>query len=332
MVKVAINGFGRIGKKFFLAAIAHRVDWDIIINEPGDLDFVSYSLKYDSAHPLHNVKIFHDKNYLFFGNRKIKFYNILNASKLPWSKEKVDLVVDCSGHFTNAEDANLHIKAGAKKVLISAPAKGHDVTIIPGVNEKVLKKEHKIISAGSCTTNCISPMVKILNDLFHIKNAYFVTTHAYTATQKLIDGHDQKDPRRGRAAAVNITPATSGASQSVIESLPEIKVKLKVYALRVPVVNGSISSLIAEVEKKTSIDEINSSFRKKSLGEFKGILEYNEDPIVSTDIIGNQSSCIFDSTMTDVQGDLISIAGWYDNEIGYSNRLVNVAKLILNKG
>ena len=331
MVKVAINGFGRIGKQFFLAAIAQKVNWEFVINEPGNLDFVCYSLKYDSVHPLHNIKIHNDKNYLFFGNRKIKFYNVPDASKLPWNKEKIDLVVDCSGRFTKAEDANLHIKAGAKKVLISAPAKGHDLTIIPGVNENALKKEHKIISAGSCTTNCVSPMVKIINDLFHIKNAHFITTHAYTATQKLIDGHDPKDLRRGRAAAINIVPSTSGASQSVIESIPEIRGKLKGYALRVPVANGSITSLIAEVEKRTSIDEINSSFKKKALGDLKGILVYNEDPIVSSDIIGNQASCIFDSTMTDVQGDLISIAGWYDNEIGYSNRLVNVAKLILSK-
>lgn len=326
-MRVAINGFGRIGKQFFLAAIEKKVGWDFVINHTADLDFIVYSLKYDSVHPSPKEKISHDGKNLIFGNKKIKVFNELDAEKLPWRSERIDLIVDCTGMFTSADEARKHLKAGAKRVLISAPAKGHDATIVMGVNENVLKKNHTIISAGSCTTNCISPMVKILNDAFGIKNAFFVTTHAYTSTQRLIDGVDKKDLRRGRAAAIDIVPGTSGASQSVVESLPELKGKLDGYALRVPVVDGSISSVVAEVSKMTSVSEVNKLFLKKSQ-EMKGIVSYNSDDIVSSDIIHDSSSCVFDSTLTGVNGNLVSIAGWYDNEWGYSNRLVDVAKLV----
>lgn len=328
--KVAINGFGRIGKQFFLACINQNVPWDFVINEPGDLNFVVYSLKYDSVHETPKEKVLHDGKILYFGDKKIKVFNELDVEKLPWSKEKVDLVVDCTGHYTDAKDARKHIDVGARKVLISAPAKGHDITIVPGVNDKSLTAEHKIVSAGSCTTNCVAPMVKIVNDILRIKSAQFVTTHAYTATQRLVDAQDKKDFRRGRAAALNIAPSTSGASQSVIEAIPELKGKLDGYALRVPVPDGSISSIIAEVEKKVSAKEVNEIF-KKMAEKSNGILKYTSDQIVSSDIIGNPASCIFDSGLTSVNGNLVSIAGWYDNEIGYSYRLVDVAKMMLEK-
>lgn len=327
MVKVAINGFGRIGKQFFLAAMSAKVNWDFVINHLADLDFIVYSLKYDSVHPSPDEKISHDGKNLIFGSKKIKVYCELDPEKLPWKAEKVDLVVECTGMFTKAEDAMKHIKAGAKKVLISAPAKGHDATLIYEINNKVLKSTDKILSAGSCTTNCVTPMVKILNDAFGIESAFFVTTHAYTSTQKLIDGVDKKDLRRGRAAAIDIVPGTSGASQSVVEALPELKDKLNGYALRVPVVDGSISSIVAKVKKSTTLDEVNKLFKKKS--QELSILKYTDDQIVSSDIIHNPASCIFDSTLTQVNGNHISIAGWYDNEWGYSNRLVDVSKLIL---
>jgi glyceraldehyde 3-phosphate dehydrogenase len=330
--RIAINGFGRIGKQFFLALMERHPEWELVINNAADLDFIVYTLKYDSIHPTPTVEITHDNKHLIYGKRKIKVYNEMDPEKLPWKAEKIDLVIECTGMFTHREEAMKHIKAGAKKVLISAPAKDQDCTIVPGVNEDVLKASHKIISAGSCTTNCIAPMVKILNDAYRIKNAYFVTTHAYTSTQKLIDGIDRKDLRRGRAAASDIVPSTSGASQSVVEAVPELKGKIDGYALRVPVADGSISSVIAEVEYKPgSAKEVNLLFKKKSTGEYKEILQYTEDPIVSADILHNPSSCIIDSGLTSMTGNLISIAGWYDNEWGYSNRLLDAAKLVLSK-
>ncbi|MBS3090917.1 type I glyceraldehyde-3-phosphate dehydrogenase [Candidatus Pacearchaeota archaeon] len=329
--KVAINGFGRIGKQFFLACIKQNVPFDFVINHSSDIEYIVYLLKYDSVHAAPTEKVLHDGKHLYFGDKKIRVYSELDPEKLPWKNEKVDLVVECTGMFTNRHEAEKHIKAGAKKVLISAPAKGNDITIVPRVNDSSLLPEHTIISAGSCTTNCVAPMMKILNDNFVIKNSFFITTHAYTATQRLIDGIDKKDLRRGRAAANEIVPSTSGASQSVTEALPELKGKLDGYALRVPVVDGSISSIIAEVEKKTNPKTINELFKKLAETKYKGIVEYTSDPIVSADIIGNPSSVIFDSGLTSVNGNLISIAGWYDNEIGYSHRLVDVAKLILSK-
>lgn len=330
MTNIAINGLGRIGKQFFLAAMEQNINWNFFINHTGDLDFIVYSLKYDSVHPRPKEYISHDSRYLYFGKKKIKIFNELDPEKLPWKKENIDLVVECTGHFTEREGAIKHIKAGSKKVLISAPAKDHDVTIVYGVNNEMLKKEYKIISAASCTTNCVAPMVKIINDAYKVKAGHFVTTHAYTSTQRLIDGVDKKDVRRGRAAAIDIVPSTTGAATAVVEAIPELKGKLSGYALRVPVVNGSFSSLFLETEKKASMKEINNLFKKKA-SEMKGILEYTEEQIVSADIIHNSNSCIFDGNFTSVINDLISIASWYDNEWGYANRLVDVAKLIFGK-
>ena len=330
-MNIAINGFGRIGKQFFLASMEQNVNWKFIINDVTPLDNLVYSLKYDSVHPSPNVNISHDGKNLIFGKLKIPVYQELDPLKLPWKKENIDLVVESSGFFTNREDAQKHIKAGAKRVLISAPAKNHDCTIVFGVNSQVLKNKDIIVSAGSCTTNCIAPIVKILNDNYKIEEAHFVTTHAYTSTQKLIDSHDKKDMRRGRSAPHNIIPSTSGASQSVVESIPELKGKLEGYALRVPVIDGSISSIFARVSRKATKEEINSLFKKCSLKEYKDILQYTEEQIVSSDIIHNKYSCIFDATITNVTGNLISVAGWYDNEWGYSNRLVDVVKLMIQK-
>ncbi len=326
--KVAINGLGRIGKLFLMACMEQDVDWDLFINHTGDLDFIVYTLKYDSVHPSPAEHISHDGKDLIFGKRKIKVFNEADPEKLPWKKEGIDLVVECTGHFTEREGAEKHLKAGAKKVLISAPAKGHDVTIVPGVNDSALKKEHRIVSAASCTTNCVAPMMKILHEAFTIKSGHFVTTHAYTSTQRLIDGVDKKDVRRGRAAAIDIVPSTTGAATAVTEAIPSLKGKLSGYALRVPVVDGSFSSVFLKIEKKTSAEAINKLFQKKA-AEMKGILEYTEEQIVSADIIHNSHSCIFDGNFTSVIDDLISVAGWYDNEWGYSCRLVDVARMIL---
>ena len=330
MANIAINGFGRIGKQFFIAAIEQSVKWNFFINHLGELGHIIYSLKHDSVHPsIKNVR--YEGNHLIAGSRRIPVFCEREPEKLPWKKEKIDLVVECTGVFTEREGSMKHILAGARKVLISAPAKGPDVTIGFGVNNQALKKSHKIISAGSCTTNCLAPMAKILNDHFRVKNAQFMTAHAYTSTQHLIDSDEKKDLRRGRAAAMNIIPTTSGADLAVVEMVPELKGKISGYALRVPVIDGSIANLYAEVHKRATIEEINKIFKKEAQGKMKSILEYTEDPIVSTDIIHNPSACVFDSNLTRVNGDIIGIAGWYDNEWGYSCRLVDMVKLILSK-
>ena len=330
--RVAINGFGRIGKQFFLACMERNVPWEFVINNTADLDFIVYALKYDSVYPVPNEIITHDGKNLIFGNKKIRVYNELDPQKLPWKAEKIDLVVECTGMFTVREEAIKHIHAGAKKVLISAPAKDHDITVIPGVNDSSLSSNHKIISAGSCTTNCVAPIIKILHDAYRIKNVYFVTTHAYTSTQKLIDGVDRKDLRRGRAAGGDIVPSTSGAAISVAEALPELKGKIDGYALRVPVIDGSISSIIAMVDYVPAVaKDINNLFKKKASTEYKEMLQYTDDAIVSSDIIYNPSSAIIDAGLTSLNGSLVSVAGWYDNEWGYSNRLADVAKMVLNK-
>jgi len=328
-MRVAINGFGRIGKQFFLAALERKVNWDFFINQASDADFIAYSLKHDSVHPSFREDVYFKNNHLAVGKRKIPVYSETEPSKLPWKKNKIDLVVECTGMFTDAKDAAGHLKVGASKVLISAPGKNHDATIIPGVNECMLKKSHRIVSAGSCTTNCVAPMMKVLNDAFRIQTAQFLTTHAYTSTQRLIDGTSKKESSRGRASAINIIPASSGASVSVTESIPELSGKITGYALRVPVVDGSIANVFANISKKASVKMINDAFRKTANSGMKKIMQYSDEPLVSSDIINNPNSCIFDSRLTEVTGNLVSIAGWYDNEWGYSCRLVDVAKLML---
>ncbi|MDO8508256.1 MAG: type I glyceraldehyde-3-phosphate dehydrogenase [Nanoarchaeota archaeon] len=329
MVNVAINGFGRIGKQFFLAALEQNLKWNFYINSIGTLQTMIYSLKYDSVHPSFKDNISTDGKNLIVKNKKIPVFEILDPQNLPWKKEKIDLVVDCTGAYTDRVSASKHLQAGAKKVLISAPAKNPDCTIVHGVNNSAIKSNHQIVSTASCTTNCICPMLKVLHDNFKILNAHFITAHAYTATQGLIDREDKKDVRRGRAAAINIVPSTSGATNSVLDIFPELKGKIGGYALRVPVIDGSITHVVAKLKNKVTKEQINSAFKKSSQTNLKGILEYSQDPLVSSDIIHNPNSCIFDSQLTEVVDELISISGWYDNEWGYSNRLVDVAKLMV---
>lgn len=328
-MNIAINGLGRIGKQFLMAAVNSKKKYNFFVNDLSDIDYLTYSLRYDSVHPsLKDVR--HDGKNIFIGKMKIPVFHETDPLKLPWKKNGIDVVVECTGLFTHKKDAEKHIKAGAKKVLISAPGKEVDATIICKINEDKLKSE-KVISAGSCTTNAVAPLVKVLNDNWKIENAYFVTTHAYTATQSLIDGRNRKSFVRGRSAAQNIIPTTSGASISVAESIPELKGKLDGYALRVPVVDGSFVTVVAKVKKKTSVEEINSTFKKLSNGGWKNILDYCNEPLVSTDIINNEKSCIFEPKYTKVQGDLVTVAAWYDNEYGYSHRLVDVLELLLKR-
>ena len=328
-MNVGINGLGRIGKQFLMAALESKKDYKFFINTPEDTDYLAYSLEHDTVHPsLKNVG--HDKDNIFIGKRKIPVYHELKPDRIPWKKNKVDVVIECSGHFTHKKDAMGHIKAGAKRVLISAPSEDSDATIICKVNDKELKNL-KIVSAGSCTTNAVAPLVKAIHDNFDIENAYFFTTHAYTSTQSLIDGHNKKSLVRGRAAAQNIIPTSSGASIAVTESIPSLKGKIDGYALRVPVIDGSFVTVVAKVKNKTDVKNINSTFKKLASGPWKSILEYSDMLLVSSDIINNSHSCIFDSNFTKVQGDLVSVAAWYDNEFGYSHRLVDIVEMMKAK-
>jgi len=326
MTRIAINGFGRIGRQVFEIALKQKLNI-IAINDLTDTKTLAYLLTHDSVYGTFPGKVSYDKDHIIVDNKKIKVYAQKDPAKLPWKKLNVDVVAECTGFFTDKEGAMKHIKAGAKKVLISAPAKKPDVTVVLGVNFDMYdKKKHRVISNASCTTNCIAPIVKVLNDAFGIVNGFMTTVHAYTATQKLVDAPHKKDPRRGRAAAANIVPTTTGATKAVIETIPELKDKLNGMAIRVPVVCGSICQFSAVLKKNVTAEEVNKAF-KKAAQKLKGIIEYSEDPLVSSDIIQNNHSCIFDSLSTQViGGNLVNVCGWYDNEWGYSARMVDVMK------
>lgn len=326
MAKFAINGFGRIGRQIFEIGLKNKLNI-VAINDLTDTKTLAYLLTHDSVYGKFPGKVSYDKDHIIVDNKKIRVYAEKDPVKLPWKKLNVDVVAECTGFFTDRAGAMKHIKAGAKKVLISAPAKKPDLTVVLGVNfDKYDKKKHKIVSNASCTTNCIAPIVKVLNDAFGIVNGFMTTVHAYTATQKLVDAPHKKDPRRGRAAAVNIVPTTTGAAKAVTETIPELKDKLNGMAIRVPVVCGSICQFSAVLKKNVTAAEVNAAF-KKAAQKLKNIIEYSEEPLVSTDIIQNNNSCIFDSLSTQViKGNLVNVCGWYDNEWGYSARMVDVMK------
>lgn len=329
MVKVAINGFGRIGRQIFQIALKNKVNI-AAINDLTDTKTLAYLLKYDSVYGRYPGKVSYDKNHIIVDNKKIRVFSESDPAKLPWKKLKIDVVAECTGFFTEKSKAMKHIKAGAKKVLISAPGKNPDITVVLGVNfNKYDKKKHKIISNASCTTNCIAQMVKVLNDKFGVLNGFMTTVHAYTTTQKLVDAPHKKDVRRGRAAAANIVPTTTGATKAVVETIPELKDKLNGMAIRVPVVCGSICQFSAVLKKKVTPEEVNKAFKKAS-AKLKGILKYSEEPLVSTDILKDSNSCIFDSLTTQViGGNTVNICGWYDNEWGYSARMIDVIQKLL---
>jgi len=329
MVRVAINGFGRIGRQILQAGINDKeIEW-VAINDLTDTKTLAHLLKYDSVHGISPYTVESDEKNLIVNKKTIKVFAEKDPTKLPWKELKIDVVVESTGIFRDREGASLHLKAGAKKVLISAPAKDPDVTIVKGVNEKEYNKDkHKIISNASCTTNCLAPIVKVLHDNFGVKRGFMVTAHAYTADQRLVDA-PHKDLRRARSAAVSIIPTTTGAAKAVAEVIPSLKGKLDGMAWRVPVPDGSIVQFVAELEKPTDTEKLNWLYKQVSEHHLKGILEYTEEPIVSHDIIHNPHSCIFDAPSTNViDGTLVSVSGWYDNEWGYSCRMVDVIKLL----
>lgn len=330
MIKVAINGFGRIGRQVLQAGINDpEIEW-VAINDLTDTKTLAHLLKYDSVHKRSPYTVEAKPDGIVVNGKFIKVYAEKDPEKLPWKDLKIDVVVESTGFFTEREGAEKHLKAGAKKVLISAPAKNPDITIVKGVNENSYDKiKHNIISNASCTTNCLAPMVKVLNDNFGIVHGYMTTVHAYTADQRLVDA-PHKDLRRARHAALSIVPTTTGAAKAVAEVIPELKGKLDGLALRVPVPDGSLTDFVCEVKKQTTVEEINNLFKSVSEFHLKDVLEYCDEPIVSADIIHNSHSVIFDSLSTMVMdGKFVKIIGWYDNEWGYSCRMVDLIKIMM---
>jgi glyceraldehyde 3-phosphate dehydrogenase len=322
-IKVAINGFGRIGRLSY-RALLHKDNVEVVaINDLTDTATLAHLLKYDSVHGRFAGTVSHDAENLIVNGTKIRVYAEKDPSKLPWGSLGVQVVLESTGRFVDDAGAGMHITAGAKKVIISAPAKGNIPTVVLGVNEDTLKGDETIISNASCTTNCLAPMAKVLDDAFGIEKGYITTIHAYTQDQNLQDG-PHKDLRRARAAALSIVPTSTGAAKAVGLVLPHLKGKLDGTAMRVPTPDGSLTDLTVILKKEVSIEEINAAMKKAAETTMKGILEYTEDEIVSADIVGNPHSCIFDANMTAVNGTLAKVVGWYDNEAGYSARIADL--------
>ncbi len=321
-VRVGINGFGRIGRNFYRAVLATGADIEIVAaNDLGDIKTMAHLLKYDSILGRLPEDVSVDGDTIKVGSRSLKILAEKDPAALPWKDLNVDVVVESTGFFTDATKAKAHLDGGAKKVIISAPAKNEDVTVVMGVNhEDYDPANHHVISNASCTTNCLAPMAKAINDEFGIVKGLMTTIHAYTGDQNLQDG-PHKDLRRARAAAINIVPTSTGAAKAIGLVLPEMKGKLDGYALRVPTPTGSATDLTVEVGRETTVEEVNAAVKAAAEGPLKGYLKYTEDPIVSSDIVTDPSSCIFDAGLTKVLGNQVKVVGWYDNEWGYSCRL-----------
>ena len=328
-VRVGINGFGRIGRNFWRAVAAGDHDIDIVAaNDLGDVPTMAHLLKYDSVlGPLHREVTVSDNGIVVDG-KELRILAERDPGALPWADLGVEVVIESTGFFTKAEDARKHVdQGGAKKVIISAPAKGEDLTIVLGANDSLYDGSQTIISNASCTTNCLAPLAKVLLDAFGIERGLMTTIHAYTQDQNLQDG-PHKDLRRARAAAVNVVPTSTGAAKAIGLVLPELQGKLDGYALRVPVPTGSCTDLTVTVGRETTVQEVNAAYAAAAAGPLKGYLRYTEDPIVSSDIVTDPASCIFDSGLTKVIGNQVKVVGWYDNEWGYSNRLVDTVNLL----
>jgi len=326
-----VNGFGRIGRNFFRAVQAAGHDIEVVaFNDLGDVATMAQLLKYDSVLGRYPEEVSVSDEGIVVGGKTIKALAERDPANLPWGDLGVDVVVESTGFFTNADAAKAHIAGGAKKVIISAPAKGEDLTVVLGVNDNLYDGSQTIISNASCTTNCLGPLAKVLHENFGIEKGLMTTTHAYTQDQNLQDG-PHKDPRRARAAALNVVPTSTGAAKAIGLVLPELNGKLDGYSLRVPVPTGSITDLTVDLAKKASVEEINAAYKAAAEGPLAGILRYSEDPIVSSDIVNDPASCIFDAPLTKVIDNQVKVFGWYDNEWGYSNRLADLVKLVGSK-
>lgn len=328
-MRVGINGFGRIGRLVFKAARQSNIEF-VGINDITDAKTLAYLLKYDSIHGRYPGEVSAEGDCLVVEGKKIPISAEFDPAKLPWDSLGVDVVLECTGRFTSKADAAKHIEAGAKKVLISAPAKGHDGTFIPGINaDQYDKSKHDVISIGSCTTNCLAPVAKVLMDNFGIVKGFMTTIHAYTGDQRLLDA-PHKDLRRARAAALSMIPTTTGAAKAIAQVIPALEGKIDGCAIRVPTPVGSIIDFAVVLEKEATAEEINAAMKKAAAQKPLGnTLEYCEDPIVSTDIIGNPHGSIFDSKMTASQGNLAKVFSWYDNEWGFSSRMVDMIEMML---
>ena len=327
MIKVGINGFGRIGRNFFRAALKQDANFEIVaVNDLTDNATLAHLLKYVSILGRLGLPVTHTEDSITVNGKTIKVFAEKDPASIPWGD--VDIVVESTGRFTKASDAKKHMDAGAKKVIISAPATDEDITIVLGVNEGAYDPaKHNIISNASCTTNCLAPMAKVIHENFGITRGFMTTVHAYTNDQVILD-FPHKDLRRARAAATNIIPTSTGAAKAIGLVMPELKGKLDGYALRVPVPTGSVTDLTVELAKETTAADINAAIKAAANGPLKGILHYTEDPIVSSDIVTDPHSCIFDAGITKVIGNTAKVAGWYDNEWGYSNRLVDLIAFV----
>lgn len=327
MIKVAINGFGRIGRTVFKKLHENKNIEVVAINDLTVPSTLAHLLKYDSVHRKFNADISSTENSLVINGKNIPVFAEKDPALLPWKKSGVDVVIESTGKFTETTKAEAHLKGGARKVIISAPATGNLKSIVLGVNDNILDGTEKIISNASCTTNNAAPMIKVLNDNWGLEAAHITTVHSYTGDQNLHDG-PHKDLRRARAAATSIIPTTTGAAKAITAIFPDMEGRIGGAGIRVPVINGSLTDITCILKRETTVSEINSAFRLASETNLKGILEYTSDPIVSVDVIGNNHSCVFDSQLTSTLGKMVKVVGWYDNEMGYSSRLAELVEKI----
>ena len=331
MINVAINGFGRIGRRVFRLLQEHNNIQVVAINDLADAKTLSHLLKYDSIHGIFKGDVSHNSNHIIVNGKKIALINQKDIAKINWKPFKVDFVIEATGKFKTSKELQYHIKNGASRVILTVPPTNDSIkTVVLGINDHILTGEELIVSNASCTTNNAAPMIKIINDLCGIKQAYITTVHSYTTDQSL---HDQphRDLRRARAASQSIVPTTTGAAKALTKIFPELSNVIGGCGIRVPVANGSLTDITFNVSKKVTVNQINNAFKIASETNYKDILEYTEDPIVSIDIVGNSHSCIFDSQMTSVIGNMVKIIGWYDNETGYSSRIIDLIYKLSNK-
>ena len=329
-VRIAINGFGRIGRVFLRSVLKQPSIEVVAINDLSSSEIMSHLFKYDSVHRTFEGKVSYTSDSLVVDDKPIYYSSISEPEKLPWKDLKVDIVLVCTGNFKTKNLASKHIKAGANKVIISAPTNESDIkTIVIGVNDDIIDGTEQILSNASCTTNCAAPMIQLINNHLGIESAYITTIHSYTTDQRLHDS-PHNDLRRARAGATSIVPTTTGAAKAITKIFPDLADKMGGCGIRVPVPDGSLTDITCIIKKNTSVSEINELFKKAASGSLNGILSYIEEPIVSVDVLGNKYSCVFDSKLTSVIGKMVKVVGWYDNEVGYSNRLVELVDKISN--
>lgn len=329
-VRIAINGFGRIGRVFLRSVLNHTNIEVVAINDLSSSETMSHLFKYDSVHRTFEGKVSHSIDSIIIDDKPIYYSSISEPEKLPWKDLKVDIVIECTGNFKTKKLASKHLKAGANKVIISAPPSDSNIkTIVMGVNDGLIDGTEQILSNASCTTNSAAPMIQLINNNFGIESVYITTIHSYTTDQRLHDS-PHNDLRRARAGATSIVPTTTGAAKAITKIFPDLADKMGGCGIRVPVPDGSLTDITCIIKEITSVAEINELFKKAASGPLNGILSYIKDPIVSVDILGNKHSCIFDSKLTSVIGKMVKVVGWYDNEVGYSNRLINLVTKISN--